>query len=202
MPTNPNREVSHGSLFLCVALLIAGYFTYGVVVDRIFGTDPSRPTPARTMADGVDYVEMSPRKMFLVQLLNIAGLGPIFGPILGALYGPSALIWIVIGSIFGGAVHDYFSGDALAAPRGSQHPRRRRPAARQRLQAVHAPLLHRPAAAGRGGFRPRSGQAARPTVARCRSWAGWRSSSSTISWPPSCPSTRSSAASTRSSAPC
>ncbi len=62
------------------------------------------------MADGVDYVEMSPRKLFLVQLLNIAGLGPIFGPILGALYGPSALLWIVIGSIFGGAVHDYFSG--------------------------------------------------------------------------------------------
>jgi carbon starvation protein CstA len=96
--------------FLSIALLIAGYFTYGFVVDRIFGIDPNRPTPARTMADGVDYVEMSPRKLFLVQLLNIAGLGPIFGPILGALYGPSALLWIVIGSIFGGAVHDYFSG--------------------------------------------------------------------------------------------
>ena len=96
--------------FICIALLIAGYFTYGALVDRIFGADPSRPTPAMTMSDGVDYVEMSPRKIFLVQLLNIAGLGPIFGPILGALYGPSALIWIVIGSIFGGAVHDYFSG--------------------------------------------------------------------------------------------
>ena len=96
--------------FICIALLIAGYFTYGAIVDRIFGADPSRPTPATTMSDGVDYVEMSPRKIFLVQLLNIAGLGPIFGPILGALYGPSALIWIVIGSIFGGAVHDYFSG--------------------------------------------------------------------------------------------
>jgi len=96
--------------FLSVALLITGYFTYGFVVDRIFGIDPNRPTPARTLADGVDYVEMSPRKLFLVQLLNIAGLGPIFGPILGALYGPSALLWIVIGSIFGGAVHDYFSG--------------------------------------------------------------------------------------------
>lgn len=96
--------------FLSVALLITGYFTYGLIVDRIFGADPNRPTPAQTMADGVDYVEMSPRKLFLVQLLNIAGLGPIFGPILGALYGPSALIWIVVGSIFGGAVHDYFSG--------------------------------------------------------------------------------------------
>ncbi len=96
--------------FACVALLIVGYFTYGTIVDRIFGPDPNRPTPARAMADGVDYVEMSPRKIFLVQLLNIAGLGPIFGPILGALYGPAALIWIVIGSIFAGAVHDYFSG--------------------------------------------------------------------------------------------
>lgn len=96
--------------FLCVALLITGYFTYGAIVDRIFGVDPTRPTPAQTLHDGVDYVEMSPTKIFLIQLLNIAGLGPIFGPILGALYGPSALIWIVIGSIFGGAVHDYFSG--------------------------------------------------------------------------------------------
>ncbi|WP_303722946.1 carbon starvation protein A [Malonomonas rubra] len=96
--------------FACIALLVIGYFFYGTLVDRIFGPDPTRPTPAITMQDGVDYVEMSPRKIFLVQLLNIAGLGPIFGPILGALYGPSALIWIVIGSIFGGAVHDYFSG--------------------------------------------------------------------------------------------
>ncbi len=96
--------------FTCVALLIAGYFVYGKLVDRIFSPDPSRLTPATTLSDGVDYVEMSPKKIFLVQLLNIAGLGPIFGPILGALYGPSALIWIVVGCIFGGAVHDYFSG--------------------------------------------------------------------------------------------
>lgn len=96
--------------FACVALLIGGYFVYGTIVDRIFAPDPNRLTPAHTLADGVDYVEMSPKKIFLVQLLNIAGLGPIFGPILGALYGPSALLWIVIGCIFGGAVHDYFSG--------------------------------------------------------------------------------------------
>ena len=96
--------------FSCIALLVIGYFFYGALVDRIFSPDPNRPTPAVTMRDGVDYVEMSPKKIFLVQLLNIAGLGPIFGPILGALYGPSALIWIVIGCIFGGAVHDYFSG--------------------------------------------------------------------------------------------
>ena len=96
--------------FGCVALLIIGYFIYGSFVDRVFGPDPTRLTPATTMNDGVDYVEMSGKKIFLIQLLNIAGLGPIFGPILGALYGPSALIWIVVGSIFGGAVHDYFSG--------------------------------------------------------------------------------------------
>jgi carbon starvation protein CstA len=111
-----------GLFFLCVALLIAGYFTYGAIVDRIFGADPNRLTPARTMADGVDYVEMSPRKLFLVQLLNIAGLGPIFGPILGALYGPSALLWIVIGSIFGGAVHDYFSGMLSVRNNGKSIP--------------------------------------------------------------------------------
>ncbi|TYO98127.1 carbon starvation protein CstA [Geothermobacter ehrlichii] len=96
--------------FACVAALLLGYVIYGKTVDTVFGPDPNRPTPAHSMADGVDYVEMSPRKIWLIQLLNIAGLGPIFGPILGALYGPSALIWIVIGCIFGGAVHDYFSG--------------------------------------------------------------------------------------------
>ncbi|PLX90684.1 MAG: carbon starvation protein A [Desulfuromonas sp.] len=96
--------------FACVLALILGYVFYGRFVDNVFGPDPSRPTPAQSLADGVDYVEISPRKIFLIQLLNIAGLGPIFGPILGALYGPSALVWIVIGSIFAGAVHDYFSG--------------------------------------------------------------------------------------------
>ncbi len=96
--------------FASVGLLMLGYFVYGAVVDRAFGVDPSRPTPAVTMADGVDYMAMPTWKIFLIQLLNIAGLGPIYGPILGALYGPVALIWIVFGCIFGGAVHDYFSG--------------------------------------------------------------------------------------------
>lgn len=90
--------------------LVVGYFIYGTIVDKIFGSDANRPTPAKTMADGVDYVEMSTWRIFLIQLLNIAGLGPVFGPILGALYGPSALLWIVFGSIFAGAVHDYFAG--------------------------------------------------------------------------------------------
>ena len=95
---------------LAVVALIVGYVVYGTLVAKIFGADPNRPTPAQTMADGVDYVEMPMWKVWLIQLLNIAGVGPVFGPILGALYGPSALIWIVIGTIFAGAVHDYFSG--------------------------------------------------------------------------------------------
>ncbi len=94
----------------CVAALIAGYFIYGLLVEKIFGINENRPTPAFSKADGVDYVPMSTPKVYLVQLLNIAGVGPIFGPIMGALYGPAAMLWIVIGCIFGGAVHDYFSG--------------------------------------------------------------------------------------------
>ncbi|MEG6506058.1 carbon starvation CstA family protein [Nitratidesulfovibrio sp. 1201_IL3209] len=95
---------------LSLAALIGGYVVYSRVVERMFGVDNCRATPACTMADGVDYVKMNPKNIFLIQLLNIAGLGPVFGPILGALYGPWALVWIVLGSIFAGAVHDYFSG--------------------------------------------------------------------------------------------
>ena len=95
---------------LAVAALIVGYIIYGGIVTRVFGVQPSRATPAQTHADGVDYVEMPVWKVWLVQLLNIAGVGPVFGPILGALWGPSALLWIVIGTIFAGAVHDYMSG--------------------------------------------------------------------------------------------
>lgn len=95
---------------LACAALIVGYFVYGTLVDRIFKSDENRATPAITKADGVDFVQMSSWRIFLIQLLNIAGLGPVFGPILGALYGPAALVWIVLGSIFAGAVHDYFAG--------------------------------------------------------------------------------------------
>ncbi|MGR5267672.1 carbon starvation CstA family protein [Vibrio astriarenae] len=94
----------------CVGLLLAGYFIYGAFIEKIFGINEKRQTPAHTKADGVDYVPMSTKKVYLVQLLNIAGVGPIFGPIMGALYGPAAMLWIVIGCIFAGAVHDYFSG--------------------------------------------------------------------------------------------
>jgi carbon starvation protein CstA len=96
--------------FVSLGALLLGYFIYGTFVDRVFGADPARLTPAITLEDGVDYLKMPTWKVFLIQLLNIAGLGPIYGPILGALYGPVALIWIVFGCIFGGAVHDYFSG--------------------------------------------------------------------------------------------
>ena len=108
--------------FVCLGLLIGGYFLYGAVVDRIFQPDPNRKTPAITMADGVDFVEMPTWKIFLIQLLNIAGLGPVFGPILGALYGPVALLWIVFGCIFAGAVHDYFSGMMSLRYKGASVP--------------------------------------------------------------------------------
>ncbi|PSJ45686.1 carbon starvation protein A [Zobellella endophytica] len=109
-------------LLLCIGLLIAGYFTYGKFIERLFGPRPELDTPAVTMADGVDYVPMSDKKVYLVQLLNIAGLGPIFGPILGALYGPVAMLWIVFGCIFAGAVHDYFSGMLSVRARGASVP--------------------------------------------------------------------------------
>ncbi|MFM1713614.1 carbon starvation CstA family protein [Aeromonas salmonicida] len=108
--------------FLCVGLLVAGYFIYGKFIERIFGPKPERATPAITMADGVDYVPMSDKKVYLVQLLNIAGVGPIFGPILGALYGPVAMLWIVFGCIFAGAVHDYFSGMLSVRAKGASVP--------------------------------------------------------------------------------
>ena len=95
---------------LCVAALIGGYFIYGSFIEKVFGVNANRQTPAYTKQDGVDYVPMSNSKVYLVQLLNIAGVGPIFGPIMGALYGPAAMLWIVLGCIFAGAVHDYFSG--------------------------------------------------------------------------------------------
>ena len=94
----------------CVAALIGGYFIYGAFVEKIFGINENRQTPAHTQTDGIDYVPMSTKRVYLVQLLNIAGVGPIFGPIMGALYGPAAMLWIVLGCIFAGAVHDYFSG--------------------------------------------------------------------------------------------
>ena len=98
------------SFLVALAVLIGGYFIYGLFVERVFGIEPDRPTPAITHNDGVDFVPMPGWKIFLVQFLNIAGLGPIFGAIMGIMYGPAAYLWIVLGTIFAGAVHDFVSG--------------------------------------------------------------------------------------------
>ncbi|MCD8177471.1 MAG: carbon starvation protein A [Tannerellaceae bacterium] len=94
----------------CLLILIGGYFVYGAFVERVFGIDTTRNTPAYTQQDGVDYLPMSTWKVFMIQFLNIAGLGPIFGAIMGAKFGTASYIWIVLGSIFAGATHDYFAG--------------------------------------------------------------------------------------------
>lgn len=105
-----------------IALLIIGYFTYGKFVEKVFGVKENRATPAYVNGDGVDYIPMSTPKNSLIQLLNIAGTGPVFGPIMGALYGPVAFIWIVIGCIFAGAVHDYLTGMISIRNKGAHLP--------------------------------------------------------------------------------
>ncbi len=97
------------SFLICLALLIGGYFTYGKVVENTFAPD-DRETPAVKNNDGVDYVVLPQWKLFLVQLLNIAGLGPIFGALQGALWGPIVFLWITFGTLLAGGVHDFFSG--------------------------------------------------------------------------------------------
>ena len=98
------------SFIIALVLLVLGYFLYGRFVEKVFGTDPARPTPAVSMADGVDYVPMPSWKVYMIQFLNIAGTGPIFGAIMGSKFGPSSYLWIVLGCIFAGAVHDFFTG--------------------------------------------------------------------------------------------
>ena len=98
------------SFFIALILLIGGYLVYSKVVAKICGENPSLVTPVHKMADGVDYVKLPSWKIFLIQFLNIAGLGPIFGAIMGVMFGPAAFLWIVFGTIFAGGVHDYLSG--------------------------------------------------------------------------------------------
>ena len=98
------------TFLLSILLLLAGYFVYGKIVEKYLDVDPSRQTPAYAKADGVDFQPMSTWKVFVIQFLNIAGLGPIFGAVSGAAFGPAAYIWIVVGCIFMGAVHDFFAG--------------------------------------------------------------------------------------------
>ncbi|OIJ20787.1 carbon starvation protein A [Anaerobacillus alkalidiazotrophicus] len=111
-----------GTFLFAIFLLIIGYLFYSKFVEKIFGINDKTPTPAYSQTDGLDYVPMSWWKGSLIQLLNIAGLGPIFGAVMGALYGPIAFIWIVIGCIFAGAVHDYFSGMISLRHNGEQYP--------------------------------------------------------------------------------
>ena len=96
------------SFVLSIAVLVLGYVFYGGFVQKIFSPD-NRKTPAHTVGDGVDFVPMKRGKAFLIQLLNIAGTGPIFGALMGAVFGPVVFLWIVFGSVLGGAVHDYMT---------------------------------------------------------------------------------------------
>lgn len=97
------------AFLVALAVLAGGYIIYGAVVEKIFGVDPARKTPALAINDGVDFIPMPTWKVFLIQFLNIAGLGPIFGAIMGIMFGPAAFIWIVFGTLFAGAVHDFIS---------------------------------------------------------------------------------------------
>lgn len=107
---------------LSIFLLVAGYFLYGKFVERFLGADPSRKTPAYELQDGVDFQPMPTWKVFVIQFLNIAGLGPIFGAIMGAAYGPASYLWIVLGCIFMGAVHDFFAGMMSLRNEGANMP--------------------------------------------------------------------------------
>jgi len=110
------------TFLLAILALILGYFIYGKFIERFFGADNTIETPAIRLKDDVDFIVMPGWKMFTIQFLNIAGLGPIFGAILGAMYGPIAYIWIVFGCIFMGATHDYFSGMLSIRNNGASFP--------------------------------------------------------------------------------
>ncbi|MDY4950121.1 MAG: carbon starvation protein A [Clostridium cadaveris] len=110
------------SFLVSLVALIVGYIIYGKFVEKTFVVDDKIKTPAETMQDGIDYVPMSWPKIFLIQFLNIAGLGPIFGAISGALWGPAAFLWIVFGCIFAGAVHDFFTGILSIRNNGANVP--------------------------------------------------------------------------------
>ena len=110
------------SFTIALAALIVGYIVYGAFVSRVFGQDASRRTPVHDHADGVDFVPLPTWKIFLIQFLNIAGLGPIFGAIMGVMFGPAAFLWIVLGTIFAGAVHDYMSGMLSLRNNGASLP--------------------------------------------------------------------------------
>ena len=98
------------TFIVAIVALVLGYIFYGAFIERVFGVNNERKTPAFTKQDGVDFIPMPLWKVFLIQFLNIAGTGPIFGAIGGILFGPAAYLWIVLGCIFAGATHDFLSG--------------------------------------------------------------------------------------------
>ena len=110
------------TFIIALLLLVFGYLLYGRMIEKMVEADPNRPTPATTMADGVDYVPMKPWRIFLIQFLNIAGVGPIVGAIMGAQFGTASFLWIVFGCIFGGAVHDFVSGYVSLRNKGCSLP--------------------------------------------------------------------------------
>lgn len=110
------------SFLIALAVLIGGYFVYGFFVDRVLATDPLRPMPCDTRRDGIDFIPMPTWKAFLIQFLNIAGLGPIFGAIMGVMFGPASFLWITLGTIFAGAVHDFVSGVVSIRSGGASLP--------------------------------------------------------------------------------
>ncbi|MBR2072392.1 MAG: carbon starvation protein A [Alistipes sp.] len=110
------------TFLICLALLVGAYFLYGAYLDRVCQIDAKAPVPSATLYDGVDYLPMPRWRTFLIQLLNIAGVGPIFGAIMGACFGPVAFLWITLGGIFVGAMHDYVSGVILLRNDGLSLP--------------------------------------------------------------------------------
>lgn len=110
------------TFLICLALLVAAYFGYGAYLDRVCIIDTKASVPSKTLYDGVDYIPMPRWRTFLIQLLNIAGIGPIFGAIMGACFGPVVFLWITFGGIFVGAMHDYISGVILLRNDGLSLP--------------------------------------------------------------------------------
>jgi len=117
-----NKQNIMITFLVSLALLVLGYVFYGAFVAKVFGVNPSNHVPSKNSTDGVDYVVMPAWKVLLIQFLNIAGLGPIFGAVMGAMYGPACFIWIVFGTIFAGAMHDFFSGMMSLRRNGASLP--------------------------------------------------------------------------------
>ena len=100
------------TFIVSIVLLLLGYWLYSKLIERVIGVDPKRTTPAVAHPDGVDYVPMKPWRIFLIQFLNIAGVGPIIGAVMGAQFGTASFLWIVFGCILAGAVHDFIAASS------------------------------------------------------------------------------------------